>query len=181
MDREIAGAVGWGELRGREDEAEEEERGGRVRAMALQSFLLNLWFALGLQAHAELKEGCKTPGEGGVGFTQLHAAARAPSPGEGDGPEDAAVTPTGGDDQARNATMSPVIHSRCAASLEEIRSMNTYGRAGVRGRLISSVLVPVLSLSHAQPCCLSSTSFPAEQKNPNFFQASLSGGLLPHV
>lgn len=55
MDSEIAGAVGWGGLWGREDKAEEEERGGRMRAMALWSFLLNPWFALDLQTHAELE------------------------------------------------------------------------------------------------------------------------------
>lgn len=107
MDSEIAGAVGWGGLWGREDKAEEEERGGRMRAMALWSFLLNPWFALDLQTHAELKEGCKTPEEGGVGLTQLHAVTQTPSQGEEDGPEDAAVIPTGCDNQARNTTMSP--------------------------------------------------------------------------
>lgn len=48
--------------------------------MALQGFLANLRFAPDLQYHTELMEGCKIPGEGGAGFTQLRAAARGTFP-----------------------------------------------------------------------------------------------------
>lgn len=154
----------------------------KKQGMALQSFLLNLWFALDLHAHAELKEGCKIPGEGGAGFTQFHAAAGGAFQGEGDKPEDAAVIPMGpaitrpGTQPSRQ-----VIHSGCVASSEAVRSVNTHGRARVPGRLISSSSVLVSSLSHAQCCCLSFTSFLAEQNQPSFFQACLSKGLLLHV
>lgn len=83
-----------------------------------------------------------------------------PSQGEGGGPEDAAVIPAGpaitrpGTEPSRRA-----VHPGCAASSEAVRSIDTPGRTGVPGNLISSSLVPVSSLSHTQCCCLSFTSF----------------------
>lgn len=79
-----------------------------------------------------------------------------PSQGEGDGPEDAAVIPAGpaiarlGTEPSRRA-----VHPGYAASSEAVRSINTPGRAGVPGHLISSSSDPVSSLSHTQCCCLS--------------------------
>lgn len=89
---------------------------------------------------------------------------------EGDGPEDAAVIPM---DPARPGTEPSrrLIHSGCPASSEAVRSVNSRGRAGVWGCLISSRLVPGSSLSHAQCCCFAFPSLPAKtEKNPAAFR-----------